>query len=125
MTFYDDNNDDERVEVVPELKLRVEGDDDVNGKRVNLRRRLLEECGAEERDLLLKEPALSSIWRRSIWYWIKLGFLFTLIGLLAAVFLKWVGPFFMDKVGSFFPSISCLCWIFLICAIYITLCSFH
>ncbi|XWS38472.1 hypothetical protein CRYUN_Cryun19dG0134200 [Craigia yunnanensis] len=100
MTFFDDNNDDEGVEVVPELKLRVEGDDDdddVNGKRVNLRRRLLEECGAEERDLLLKESAFSSIWRRSIWYWIKLGFLFTLLGLLAAVFLKWVGPFFMDK----------------------------
>ncbi|XVF13262.1 hypothetical protein REPUB_Repub08aG0193400 [Reevesia pubescens] len=92
MTFYDDNNDDEGVDVVPELKLRVEGDDDdVNGKRVNLRQILLEECEAEE-----KEPAFLCS-RRSIWYWIKLGILITFLGLLAAVFLKWVGPFFMDK----------------------------
>ncbi|XVE64964.1 hypothetical protein DITRI_Ditri07aG0143900 [Diplodiscus trichospermus] len=99
MTFCDDNKDDEGVEVVPELKLRVEGDDvdDVNGKRVSLRQRLLEECEAEDRDLLSKEPAFCSIWGRSIWYWIKLGILFIFIGLLAAVFLKWVGPFFMDK----------------------------
>ncbi|PPS09112.1 hypothetical protein GOBAR_AA11548 [Gossypium barbadense] len=33
MTFNDDNNDDEGGEVVPELKLRVEGYDDVNEKR--------------------------------------------------------------------------------------------
>ncbi|XP_022759436.1 transmembrane protein 64 [Durio zibethinus] len=99
MTFYDDNNNDEGVEVVPELNLRVEGDDDddVYGKGENLSQRLLEECEAEERDLLLKETAFSSIWRRSTWYWIKLGILFTFIGLLAAVFLKWIGPFFMDK----------------------------
>ncbi|XWS49837.1 hypothetical protein CRYUN_Cryun12cG0037300 [Craigia yunnanensis] len=100
MTFYDDNNDDEGVEVVPELKIRVKGDDDndgVDGKRVNLRYRLLEECETAESDLLLKEPASCSIWRRSIWYWIKLGILFIFIGLLTAVFLKWVGPFFMDK----------------------------
>ncbi|XP_022737882.1 transmembrane protein 64-like [Durio zibethinus] len=99
MTFYDDNNHDKGGEVVPELKLRVEGDDDddVNGKRVNLRQRLLEECEAEEKDSSLKEPAFSSIRRRSIWYWIKLGILLTFVGLLAAIFLKWVGPFFMDK----------------------------
>ncbi|XVF52755.1 hypothetical protein PTKIN_Ptkin05aG0043800 [Pterospermum kingtungense] len=101
MTFYDDNNNDEGVEVVPELKLRVEGDDDddddVKGKGGTLRQRLLEECVAEERDLLLKEPAFSSIRRKSIWYWIKLGILLTFLGLLAAVFLKWIGPFLMDK----------------------------
>ncbi|XWS49018.1 hypothetical protein CRYUN_Cryun13aG0127600 [Craigia yunnanensis] len=98
MTFFYDNNNDEGGEVVPELKLRVEGDyDDVNGKMVNLRHRLLEECEAEKRDLLLKESAFSSLWRRSIWHWIKLGILITFIGLLAAVVLKWIGPFFMDK----------------------------
>ncbi|MFQ6656255.1 hypothetical protein Gotur_026450 [Gossypium turneri] len=97
MTFNDDNNDDEGGEVVPELKLRVEGDDDVNEKRVSLRQRLLEECEAEENNSLLKESGFSSQSRRSIWYWIKLGILLTFLGLLVAVFLKWVGPFFMDK----------------------------
>ncbi|MBA0735878.1 hypothetical protein Gogos_019680, partial [Gossypium gossypioides] len=97
MTFNDDNNDDEGGEVVPELKLRVEGDDDVNEKRVSLRQRLLEGCEAEENNSLLKEPGFSSQSRRSIWYWIKLGILLTFLGLLVAVFLKWVGPFFMDK----------------------------
>ncbi|MBA0825442.1 hypothetical protein Goarm_022023 [Gossypium armourianum] len=97
MTFNDDNNDDEGGEVVPELKLRVEGDDDGNEKRVSLRQRLLEECEAEENNSLLQEPGFSSQSRRSIWYWIKLGILLTFLGLLVAVFLKWVGPFFMDK----------------------------
>ncbi|MBA0709782.1 hypothetical protein Golax_024803, partial [Gossypium laxum] len=82
---------------MPELKVRVEGDDNgVNGKRVTLRQRLLEECEAEERYLLVKEPAFSCIQRRSIWFWVKLGVLFTFIGLLAAVFFRWVGPFLMD-----------------------------
>ncbi|KAA3456461.1 TVP38/TMEM64 family membrane protein isoform X1 [Gossypium australe] len=97
MTFNDDNNDDEGGEVVPELKLQVEGDDDVNEKRVSLRQRLLEECEAEENNSLLKEPDFSSQSRRSICYWIKLGILLTFLGLMVAVFLKWVGPFFMDK----------------------------
>ncbi|KAK3012173.1 hypothetical protein RJ639_010472 [Escallonia herrerae] len=33
----------------------------------------------------------------SIWWWAKLVLLLTFLGVLAAVFLKWVGPFFMDK----------------------------
>ncbi|KAK6262991.1 hypothetical protein QUC31_008807 [Theobroma cacao] len=99
MTFYDDDKPDKGGEVVPELKLRIGGDDDdgVNSKMVNLRQRLLEECEAEERNMLLSEPPLPSRWRRSIWYWMKLGILIAFLGLLAAVFLKWVGPFFMDK----------------------------
>ncbi|KAG4135073.1 hypothetical protein ERO13_D08G193700v2 [Gossypium hirsutum] len=98
MTFYDGNSNGEGGEVMPELKVRVEGDDNgVNGKRVTLRQRLLEECEAEERYLLVKEPAFSCIQRRSIWFWVKLGVLFTFIGLLAAVFFRWVGPFLMDK----------------------------
>lgn len=105
MTFYDDDKPDKGGEVVPELKLRIGGDDDdgVNSKMVNLRQRLLEECEAEERNMLLSEPPLPSRWRRSIWYWMKLGILIAFLGLLAAVFLKWVGPFFMDKVGYFPP----------------------
>lgn len=126
MTFYDDNNNDEGVEVVPELKLIVEGDDnDVDGKRVKLRQRLLEECEAEERDLLLKESVFSSIRRKSIWYWIKLGILFAFLGLLAAVFLKWVGPFFMDKVWFFFSPNFITLLDFLIRVIYIVLFRFH
>ncbi|XP_021278408.1 transmembrane protein 64 [Herrania umbratica] len=99
MTFYDDDKTNEGGEVVPELKLRIGGDDDDDGnsKMVNLRQRLLEECEAEERNMLLSEPPLPSRWRRSIWYWMKLGILIAFLGLLAAVFLKWVGPFFMDK----------------------------
>ncbi|KAL4324548.1 hypothetical protein GQ457_11G023320 [Hibiscus cannabinus] len=101
MTFYDDNINSEGGEVVPELKLRVEvvddDDDGVIGKGGTLRQRLLEECQAEERDLSAQEPVFSYLRRRSIWFWIKLGILFTFIGLLAAVFFKWVGPFLMDK----------------------------
>ncbi|KAE8727729.1 hypothetical protein F3Y22_tig00005406pilonHSYRG00503 [Hibiscus syriacus] len=97
MTFYDESINSEGGEVAPELKLRVEGDDGVNGKGENLRRRLLEECEADERDLSVQEPAFCSLQRRSIWFWIKLGILFTFIGLLAAVFFKWAGPFLMDK----------------------------
>ncbi|KAK8533206.1 hypothetical protein V6N13_046366 [Hibiscus sabdariffa] len=97
MTFYNDNDNDEGGEKVPELKLRVEGDDDVNAKRVTLRQRLLEEREAEEKDSWFKEPAFSFLWRVSIWDWIKLGILLIIVALLVAVFLKWVGPFFMDK----------------------------
>lgn len=104
MSFYDGNSNGEGGEVVPELKVRVEGDDDgVNGKRVSLRQRLLEECEAEDTYLLVKEPAFSCIPRRSIWFWVKLGVLLTFIGLLAAVFFRWVGPFLMDKVCSLPP----------------------
>ncbi|KAE8710835.1 putative LRR receptor-like serine/threonine-protein kinase [Hibiscus syriacus] len=97
MTFYDDTINIEGGEVVPELKLRVEGDDGVNGKGETLRQRLLEECEAGERDLSVQEPGFCSLRGRSIWFWIKSGILFTFIGLLAAVFFKWVGPFLMDK----------------------------
>ncbi|XP_039031967.1 Golgi apparatus membrane protein tvp38-like isoform X2 [Hibiscus syriacus] len=96
MTFYNDN--DEGGDEVPELKLRVEGDDDdVNAKRQTLRQRLLEESESEENDSWLKDLGFSFLLRRSIWEWIKLGILLIIVGLLAAVFLKWVGPFFMDK----------------------------
>ncbi|XP_022152794.1 uncharacterized protein LOC111020425 isoform X2 [Momordica charantia] len=34
---------------------------------------------------------------RSLWLWVRLVVLFAFLGLLAAVFFKWVGPFFMNK----------------------------
>lgn len=34
----------------------------------------------------------------SLWWWAKLVLVLIFVGVLAAVFLKWVGPFFMDKV---------------------------
>lgn len=37
-------------------------------------------------------------WCWSLWWWLKLVLLATFLGVLAAVFCKWVGPFFMDKV---------------------------
>lgn len=33
----------------------------------------------------------------SLWWWAKLVLVLIFVGVLAAVFLKWVGPFFMDK----------------------------
>lgn len=35
----------------------------------------------------------------SLWWWAKLVLVLAFVGVLAAVFLKWVGPFFMDKVS--------------------------
>lgn len=50
-----------------------------------------------------KETSLSSgggggggCW--SLWWWAKLGLVLLFVGLLGAVFLKWIGPFLMDKV---------------------------
>ncbi|GKU95421.1 hypothetical protein SLEP1_g8785 [Rubroshorea leprosula] len=97
MTYYeeDENGGDK---VVPELTLRVEGDSaDCKEGCAKLRERLLEECEAEGEGLCLKGPAFSSGWRGAVWYWLKLVLLFVILALLAVVFLKWVGPFFMDK----------------------------
>lgn len=38
----------------------------------------------------------------SFWWWAKLLLLLVFLGVLAAVFLIWVGPFFMDKVAFHF-----------------------
>ncbi|KAK0588127.1 hypothetical protein LWI29_034767 [Acer saccharum] len=77
-------------EVVPELTLRINGgeitDNNNNGDYVKLRD--FEEEG-------IGSPRRCSC--RSLWFWFKLFSLFTCLVLLAGVFLKWVGPFFMDK----------------------------
>lgn len=36
-----------------------------------------------------------------IWFWVKVALTCVVLGVLAGVFLKWVGPFFMDKVNCF------------------------
>jgi len=53
--------------------------------------------------------------RRSVvWYWVKMVLLFLSLGFLAVVVLKWVGPYLIDKVSTFFFSIVCFyIWIVL------------
>ncbi|GKV38158.1 hypothetical protein SLEP1_g46101 [Rubroshorea leprosula] len=100
MTFYEhEKKGGEEEELVPKLRLRVEGDAaDCKAGCVELSERLLEEeCEAEGEGLCLKKLAFCPGWRGSLWKWVKLVLLFASLGLLAVVFLKWVGPFFMDK----------------------------
>ncbi|XP_021901760.1 transmembrane protein 64 isoform X2 [Carica papaya] len=93
MTYNDEDeeNGGGGGEVVPELILRV---DDNDGDYVKLRGEL-EECGEQEREGS-REP-VSPSWRKSLWYWVKLAVLVACLGLLFGVFLKWIGPFFIDK----------------------------
>lgn len=37
-------------------------------------------------------------WVWSLWWWAKLVLVVLFVAVLGAVFFKWVGPFFMDKV---------------------------
>ncbi|TXG51037.1 hypothetical protein EZV62_023561 [Acer yangbiense] len=87
MTYYEEDN-----EVVPELTLRINGgeitDNNNNNNGGYVKLRDFEEEG-------LGSPRRCSC--RSLWFWFKLFSLFTCLVLLAGVFLKWVGPFFMDK----------------------------
>lgn len=73
--------------VCPELKLRIE---DENGDYVKLG----EEDGCEQEGGL--EPS-SPTQGRSLWWWMKVVLLFIFLGALAVVFLKWVGPFLIEK----------------------------
>ncbi|MBA0801083.1 hypothetical protein Gohar_011472, partial [Gossypium harknessii] len=107
-------------EVVRELKQGVQGDNgdgDVNGNTVNLRLTLFEECEAEERVLLLNEPACSSIYVEKVYLVLDQieNFIIYHLGLVAAVFLKWVGPFFIDKMDLLTSSLLCplLVWLLL------------
>ncbi|XP_028762743.1 uncharacterized protein LOC114721098 isoform X1 [Neltuma alba] len=92
MAYYGDDGG--RAEVIPELPLRICSDDN-NGDYVKLRH------GPENAEpaTAVGEAAEVSPTGRvgSLWYWVKLLILAVCIGLLVAVFLKWVGPFFMDK----------------------------
>lgn len=93
MTYYE--HDDESVEVVPDLTIKICTGDN-NGDYVKLR------PGPEDSE---PEATLGGAAEpsppargRSLWYWVKLVVFLICLGLLIAVFLKWVGPFFMDKV---------------------------
>ncbi|KAL5541027.1 hypothetical protein UlMin_042600 [Ulmus minor] len=91
MTYYEE---DCRGEVVPELGVRI-GGDDVNGDYVKLR----EGQGDCEDGEGFGDTVESSCTRKrgSLWYWVRLVLMLACLGLLAAICLKWVGPFFMDK----------------------------
>lgn len=84
MTYYEEDD-----EVVPELMLRIDVDENNNNNKGDyLKLREYEEG----------EPGSPKIWScGKVWYWVKLALFLTFLGLLAAVFIKWVGPFFMDK----------------------------
>ncbi|KAJ7952422.1 TVP38/TMEM64 family membrane protein [Quillaja saponaria] len=88
MTDY--KEDDGEGEVVRELRMRIGSEcDDNNGDYVKLRE------SPEDSEAVTDPP--SSGRRGSFWYWVKLVLAFMFLGLLAGVFFKWVGPFFMDK----------------------------
>uniref|UniRef100_A0A2P2K542 Uncharacterized protein MANES_02G031700 n=1 Tax=Rhizophora mucronata TaxID=61149 RepID=A0A2P2K542_RHIMU len=96
MTYYEE----ERV-VVPELRMRFEGNSEGgnDGKGDYL---MLGNCESEEgfNGVQVREESSMFFWRWRrcvVWYWIKLALLFSFLGLLAAVFLKWVAPYIMDK----------------------------
>ncbi|KAK4748564.1 hypothetical protein SAY87_015150 [Trapa incisa] len=83
MTYYEEG------EVVPELKLRFGEDShcDDKGDYVDL--------GDCETGGL--PPSQRRTWGGFLWYWVKLALLFSFLGLLAGVCLKWVWPYFMEK----------------------------
>ncbi|XP_017180658.3 uncharacterized protein [Malus domestica] len=90
---YDDFKD--RGEVVPELILRVGGEDD-KGDYAKLGDGDRGGCGTAEGFEAVAEPA-SPRKLASFWYWVRLVLLVMCLGLLAGIFAKWVGPYFMDK----------------------------
>ncbi|KAK2664730.1 hypothetical protein Ddye_003304 [Dipteronia dyeriana] len=90
MTYYEEDN-----EVVPELTLRINDGEitDNNNNNINNNGDYVKLRDFEEEGL--GSPRRCGC--RSMWFWFKLFLLFTCLVLLAGVFLKWVGPFFMDK----------------------------
>ncbi|GMN32479.1 hypothetical protein TIFTF001_003703 [Ficus carica] len=92
MTYYEEDG---RGEVVPELGLRFGGGGDNDGY-VKLRMGP-EECGPAEGGFGGSAEPSSATNGRSWWYWARFVLLLACGGLLAAVFIKWIGPFFMDK----------------------------
>lgn len=85
MTYHEEGG------AIPELRLML-GEDSHGGKGDYLN---LGECEAEELALSPRRR-----WRGFVWYWVKLALLFSCLGLLAGVCLKWVWPYLMDKVGN-------------------------
>lgn len=92
MTYYEEDG---QGEVVPELGVRF-GGGDVNEGYVKLRMGP-DECRPGEGFDGSVEPS-SPISGRSWWYWARLVLLVLCGSLLAGVSVKWIGPFFMDKV---------------------------
>ena len=89
MTYYKEEGG---GEVVPELGMRFAGGDVENaGEYVKLRSGP-EECGPDSAE---SPPGIVA---GSWWYWIRLVLLLACAGLLAGIFFRWIGPFFMDKV---------------------------
>lgn len=81
----------------PEMKLTIE--EDPKGDYMILRESevLLDGGGGSSGAQCSSSSSSSSRWW-SLWWWAKLVLLLAFLGVLAAVFFKWVGPFFMDKV---------------------------
>lgn len=97
MTHHEDD-DGAKVEVLPELTITI-CTDDSKGEYVKLRPG--PEDSEPEVEVAVGEAAeepSSPSRGGSLWYWVKLVVLLLCLGLLLAVFFKWVGPFFMDKV---------------------------
>ena len=93
MTYFEEDGG----EVVPELRLRIGGEDN-NGIVGYVK--LSEgpsDCEEEQAIGVVAEPS-SPRTEGCLWKWFKLVVLCIFLALLAAVFIKWVGPFFMDKV---------------------------
>ncbi|KAM2624623.1 hypothetical protein TB1_031579 [Malus domestica] len=90
---YDDCKD--RGEVVPELILRIGGEDG-KGDYMKLGDGDRGGCGtAEGFEAEVEPPSTRKL--ASLWYWVRLVLLVMCLGLLAGVFAKWVGPYFMDN----------------------------
>lgn len=63
-------------------------------------------CGGDD-----EEGAAGGVgggWLWSLWWWAKLVLVVLFVAVLGAVFFKWIGPFFMDKVNFalIYPEIS-------------------
>lgn len=110
MTFAG-KDEEEGVEVIPAPLLGLEREEDLKGNYVKLGGDELEKeekngffggggcncMGASSSGLGYEGKSSSRCW--SLWWWAKLVLLLIFVGVLAVVFLKWVGPFFMDKVN--------------------------
>lgn len=100
-------NDEEKDCVVPLLKPRDDNGDDC--VKLGVSDDLGEAAGGAQQ---AASPVFVSRWCCLLW-WAKMFVLLIFVGVLAAVFLLWVGPFFMDKVLSLSLSLlikdRCMC----------------
>lgn len=97
MTYYEDEGGGRRVEVVCQIE-------DNNGDYVKLGPGAVDDsppAAAEE------EPSAPGR-RSALWFWVKLVVVILFVGSLAVVVIKWVGPYFIDKVCAFSPHLLLL-----------------